>query len=195
MTPLARLSLISVVLATLAACGVNPADSGKVWRSVTRTLDAGAGNEQALTASFSFEVDCRYGGEAELDAALNIDDETDGHLLALFGWEIRYDACQPDDNTLDGQLDYTATVVADETENGGLLTVRTNYQGMVTSSGDTTGSCEIDVVGTLDVAAYQSPGEEFHAQVDATYTGTICGNDVDEVFSASADGDADVDQP
>lgn len=191
MTPLARLAVISAALAALAACGVNPADSGKVWRSVTRTLGAGPAGEQALTASFSFDVDCRYGGEAEIDAALDVNDETDGHLLALFGYQIRYDACQPDDNTLDGQLDYTATVVADETSNGGLLTVRTNYQGTVTSSGDTTGTCEIDVVGTLDAAAYENPGEEFHAQVDATYTGTICGNEVDEVFSADVDVEAD----
>ncbi|MBI1946511.1 MAG: hypothetical protein HYS27_12490 [Deltaproteobacteria bacterium] len=191
MTPLARLSLISVVFAMLAACGVNPADSGKVWRSVTRTLGADRANEQALTASFSFDVDCENGGEAEMEAALNIDDETEGHLAALFGWQIRYDACQPDDNTLDGQLDYDAIMVADETEQGGLLTVRTTYQGTVTSTGETNGTCEIDVVGTLDAAAYEVPGEEFHAQADASYTGTICGNEVDEVFSASADIDAD----
>lgn len=191
MTPLRTLLLSAIAVSSLAACGVNPADSGKVWRSVTRSLGATSGDQQALTASFSFDVDCENGGEAELEAALNIDDETDGHLLALFGYQIRYDACQPDDNTLDGELDYHATVVADETDNGGVLTVRTNYQGIVTSTGETNGTCEIDVVGTVDAAAYENPGEEFHGQVDTSYTGTICGNEVDEVFSASADIDAD----
>lgn len=191
MTSLRSLVLAAIVVSSLAACGVNPADSSKVWRSVTRSLGAGSADEQALTASFSFDVDCENGGEAEFDAALNVDDETEGHLLALFGYQIRYQACQPDDNTLDGQLDYTATVVGDETESGGLLTVRTSYQGTVTSTGETNGTCEIDVIGTLDAAAYQNPGEEFHAQVDASYSGTICGNEVDEVFSASAAIDAD----
>ena len=191
MTPLRTLLVSAIAVSSLAACGVNPAASGKVWRSVTRSLGATSGDQQALTASFSFDGDCENGGEAELQAELNIDDETDGHLLALFGYQIRYDACQPDDNTLDGELDYHATVVADETDNGGVLTVRTNYQGTVTSTGETNGTCEIDVVGTVDAAAYENPGEEFHGQVDTSYTGTICGNDVDEVFSASADIDAD----
>ncbi len=191
MTPLRHLALTILALSALAACGVNPADSGKVWRSVTRTLGADSGNQQALSASFTFEVDCENGGEAELEALFDLDDETAGHLAAVFGYQIRYDECQPDDNTLDGELNYDATVVADHTDNGGLLTVRTTYQGVVTSTGEANGTCEIDVVGTLDAAAYELPGEEFHAQVDATYTGTICGNEVDEVFSASADVDAD----
>lgn len=191
MTRIANLLVSAVALGSLAACGVNPADSGKVWRSVTRTLQPASADEQALTASFTFDVDCRNGGEAEFDAALDLDDETDGHLLALFGYQIRYQACQPDENTLDGQLDYSATVVADETDSGGLLTVRTTYQGAVTSTGETNGTCEIDVVGTLDAAAYENPGEELHAQVDTSYTGTVCGNEVDDVFSASADLDAD----
>lgn len=191
MTRIPALALTLVSLGLLAGCGVSPTDSKKVWGSVSRSLGAVSGTEQALTASFSFDVDCPRGGEAEVDAALNLDDETEGHLLGLFGYEIRYQACQPDDNVLDGQLDYNATLVADRTDTGGLLSVRTTYQGLVTSTGETNGSCEIDVVGAFDAAAYEVPGEEFHGQVDMTYTGTVCGNDVDEVFTASADVDAD----
>lgn len=191
MTRIHALALVLVSLGLLANCGVSPADSKKVWSSVSRSLGAVSGNEQALTASFSFDVDCPRGGEAEVEAALDLDDETDNHLLGLFGYEIRYQACQPDDNVLDGQLDYNATLTADHTDTGGLLTIRTTYQGLVTSTGETNGSCEIDVVGSFDAAAYELPGEEFHGSVDMSYTGTVCGNEVDEVFSASADVDAD----
>jgi hypothetical protein len=183
--------LALVVVASLATgCGTNPVDSKKVWRSVQRSLGAGD-TTQALSASFTFEVDCERGGGAELTAGLDIDDTITNALSGIFGYEIRYDECQPDENTLDGELDYRAALLADATDTGGQLTVRTQYQGVVNTTGATTSTCEIDVEGTFDAAAYEDPGEEFHGQVDMTYTGTICGNAVDEVFSAKADVDAD----
>src|SRR5687768_4276603 len=103
----------------LAGCGVNPDDSRALWGSVQKSFGGGT-NTQALSVSVDLEVDCLKGGEADISVVLDVDDDSPlFDLTALFGYDIGYDDCQPDDNTLNGDLHYAASLVADETDEGG----------------------------------------------------------------------------
>ncbi len=189
-------SLATAVIVTTAlgaGCGVDDAGTQRLWGSVQRSLGrtgSPGSQSQALTASFDFDVDCAKSGTASLTAKLDVDDSLVNTVNALFGYDVRYDACQPDDNTLDGELHYAAAVDAGSSDTGAAIAVRTVYQGSVTSSGDTNGTCDIDVVGHVNAAAGQAPGDEFKSNVDIEYSGTICGHDAHEVLNASASVDA-----
>jgi hypothetical protein len=183
-----RRLMVLVVMVPALGCGVSPQDTRAMWSSVQKTLGARGANTQALSVSVGLEMDCAKGGTADVTVNLNIDDDSPlFDLAALFGYEIEYEACQPDVNTLDGDLKYAASLVADRTDDGGVLTIRTLYRGTITVSGESNYTCDIDVTGSLDAAAYERPGDEFAASVHMEYSGTICDQDADEVLDVSVD--------
>jgi hypothetical protein len=100
---------------------------------------------------------------------------------------VAFADCQPDDNTLNGELRYEAALDAAATDTFAGVASTYTYRGLVTSSGETNGSCEIDVEGHVNASAGQGPGDEFKADVEIEYQGTICGHDAHEVLSAHVD--------
>jgi hypothetical protein len=196
-----RVAFVSFVAVALSACGVSEQDSKKLWSSIESSLGHGSGatKQQALSVGINFDLDCANGGTASLDAGLDVTQDNaarDGALgstgsdtgntdtlNALFGYDVTYDRCRPDDNTLDGDLKYEATLVATSTDAAAGVDVQTLYRGSVTSSGDTNGTCDVDVTGHIQAAAGEGPGDEFDSGVHVVYSGTICGHDASQVLN------------
>lgn len=189
-----RFVIIPLLLLS-SACGMSPEDSRATWGSVKNALGGDQG--QALSITFDAEVDCQVSGELELATRLAIGDDAaeyaEGADVA-FGYEIEFRACRPDENTLDGNLEYAALVSTDVTEDSATAQIVFVYQGVVNVSGEENGTCEVDMRGYVDASAVGSPGEEFDANVDVVYEGTVCGNDASETLNVSVSSDeADLD--
>ena len=184
-------SSVAMVVLGLVGCGVSPEDTKRVWGSVQKSLGKSGGGtrQQALSVGVDFDVDCARGGSAHMVAKLLIDDQAIDATNALFGYDVAYDACEPDDDILDGDLHYAAALQAAATDSTATLSVRTVYQGSVSSHGATNGTCDVDVVGTVDAAAGQGPGDEFQSGVSVVYSGTICGHDASETLNEKASVD------
>jgi hypothetical protein len=198
-----RVAFLSFVAVALTGCGVSEQDSKKLWSSIEASLghSAGGTKQQALSVGINFDVDCANGGTASLDASLDVGGTDTGAardgavgvdpnptpgvntLNALFGYDVAYDRCQPDDNTLNGDLKYEAELVATSTDAAAGVDVQTLYRGSVTSSGATNGTCDVDVTGQIQAAAGEGPGDEFQSGVHIVYSGTICGHDASQVLN------------
>ena len=141
-----RFVVLSVVVAGvvgLSGCGVGPDDSKKLWRSIESSLGhntAAGSRQQALSVGIDFDVDCADGGTASLNANLDVTTPAENAVNALFGYDVQYERCKPDENTLDGELRYGAVLVAGATDTGAGLDEQTRYQGSVTSSGESNGT-------------------------------------------------------
>ena len=181
-----RLPVLFVIALALGllGCGVSPEDSKKLWKSVQGSLGH---TGQALTATFTFDASCANGGNAAMAAKLDVNDDVVNATNAVFGYDITYERCQPDENTLDGTLHYAAAIETASSDTGAAVRMRYVYQGSVSSSGATNGTCDIDVVGNLSAAAGQQPGDEFSSTVHMDYSGTICGNDASSTLDEKAD--------
>ncbi|HEY4222653.1 MAG TPA: hypothetical protein VGO62_14960, partial [Myxococcota bacterium] len=146
-------SIVAIALALSAGCGVDEANSAKVWNSIQSSLGKSAGGNsksQALTVTSDggFRVDCRESGSAELTTKLDVN-TTDDTANVLFGYEVDYNACKPDENTLDGSFTYAASLVAQSDPGAASAHLHTRYSGSVTSSGESNGTCDVDVTGDV----------------------------------------------
>lgn len=189
--PLAAVAIVSA--ATIGACGdgssqMNEDEAKQSWSAVARSLaDDGATDEQALSIDVNVdtEVDCRRSGSMSIDSQFGAEAE-DGDLSIAFDLGIDYDECRRDDETIDGDLDYSATFVSARTDDGRVSQMTYTYQGTVTvtdEDGDVR-TCVIDAQGVAQADIAREPGEEFRAGVDIRYTGTICGHDAESIASA-----------
>src|SRR4051794_19693141 len=100
-------AVVGVVVVGGAGCGVSPEQSKKLWTSIESSLGhpSGSTRQQALSVGLDFNVDCAEGGTASLKANLDVTGSNtgvDSALNALFGYDVTYERCQPDENTLDG---------------------------------------------------------------------------------------------
>ena len=158
-------------------CGMSPEDSRKLWRHVDGALGKSQG--QALTADVDLDADCSDGGTVSFNGSLDTpDDATSG---STFEYEVTFNACAGDDETLNGNLKYSSTL---DTTSAGLSFVF-HYQGHIDGSGEENGACDVDMDGSLS-SSITGDGSSFgNVDVEYEYDGTICGNDADETFSAS----------
>ncbi len=185
-------SALFILAAASSGCGMGQEDARATWSSVKSSL---ASDGQALNISFDAdEVPCENGGSLALELNLAIGEGEEGvpeGAAASFGYDITYDECQPDENTLDGNLEYAAVVTTESSDTEARIGVVYIYRGTIVVSGEENGTCEIDVQGYVSADAAGSPGDEFSATVDMDYTGTICGEDAHEALNADAD-DSDI---
>jgi hypothetical protein len=188
-----RFAVVSVLVLS-SACGMSPEDSRATWGSVKNAMGGGSG--QALSITFDTEVDCEVSGELELAAHLDIGEDATAYAEnadVAFGYEIEFRSCRPDENTLDGQLEYAALVSTDVTEDSASAQIVFVYEGTVNVSGEENGTCEVDMRGYVDANAVGGtagePGDEFNASVDVVYEGTVCGNDASETLNVSVSSD------
>jgi len=195
-----RLPLVAIALVTTAFAGacnngdgsdnMSEEEAAASWSSVARSLSDDGGNteEQALNIDINVdtEVDCRRSGEMSIDSQLGANAE-DGDLVIAFDLGIDYDDCRFDDDTIDGDLDYSATFLSDRTEDGRESSLTYTYQGtiVVTDEDGEARTCVIDAEGVAQSEIAHEPGAEFRAGASVRYTGTICGHDADSVASAS----------
>src|SRR5690349_20863784 len=101
-TAIASLLVVIAGLA-LAGCGVDDQHTQLMWRSIQSSLGKASGHQQALTASasFDFSVECEQSGDADLTSRVEVTTPFDNAVNVLFGYDVTYNECQPDENTLD----------------------------------------------------------------------------------------------
>jgi hypothetical protein len=194
-TAIASLLVITALVAFSSGCGVDDQHTQLMWRSIQSSLGKTQGHGQALTASFDFSIECEESGDADLTARVDVTSPLEHAVNVLFGYDVTYNECRPDENTLDGELHYAAVVDAGASDAGAAVNIDYTYEGSVTSTGDSNGTCDIDVTGHLDASASHAdataagPGDEFASDAHVVYDGTICGHDAHEVLNADADVD------
>ncbi len=177
---------VVVVAASLAnGCGPMSADDARAaWSSVGRSIDPSSGREQALSVNFDTDtsLDCLRSGRMKVEANVDAAAE-DGDLQLAFDLGLQYFACQPDEDTIDGNLDYVAAFSSTGSDVGRSSALQYTYEGtlQVTKADGTVQECVIDATGTANSEIEQLPGAEFHASADVDYQGTICGQDADVV--------------
>lgn len=188
-----RLLAISALSLPLAACGgLSAEDARAFWGSVEGSLQSGAGNSASQPLSVNVDVDanCRYGGEMTFDGALNVEEDgAPGTFGSTFAYEVSYDACQHDENTLDGVVQYASELRGQAGDGAAEVSYVYVYQGTLAVSGEQNGTCDFNLEGRVVSSAEIGDGH-FGAETHVVYAGTLCGHDADEVLNVDVEEDS-----
>ena len=198
---IALLGLTALPLLTAAALGgctpMSEEEAAATWSSVGQSFNSSENSaSQALTidVSASATFNCRRDGT--MDVASNLGaDAGDGDLTVAFDYDVDYVDCQPNDDILNGSLDYRAALTSERTEDeegepdGRETTITYTYDGviLVTDEEGTTRECVVDAQGFATADIEHEAGAEFRASRSIRYEGTICGHDAESVANASVD--------
>lgn len=193
------LSFLSLNVFAVAACGaeLSEADARQLWRSVEDSLVDGSGHGsggfgQALTVAASvdstFDAACDDGGEVAFDGRLDtVTDIGDGagvSTATVFDYDATYDDCADDGDVLNGIVEWSNVVNANV--GGGVgaeVVVVYSYEGTVAVSGETNGTCDFDIDGSVVVSAGDSGVFVGVSHADRTsYQGTLCGYDAEDTL-------------
>jgi hypothetical protein len=185
------------VVAAFALTGcpsMSEEDAQATWASIGKSLNNDDGpREQALSIDIaaSATFDCRRSGD--MDVASNLEaDAGDGDLAVAFDYDINYNECRPDDETLDGDLAYRLAFSSVDVEDGRESALTYTYSGIiqVTDENGDVRDCVIDAEGFASSDIDREAGAEFRASREVRYEGSICGHEADSIASVSVDIDA-----
>jgi hypothetical protein len=191
------IGLLSSVAPALVGCAqMSERDARATFASVESALHGGSHDRgQALSVDVDFDLDCRYGGELQFRGALDTDDKQEGAFDATFEYDVTFDECENDENTVDGNVQYASMFGADWGDGRADVEYVYVYRGSVVVTGDTEGVCDFDVTGSVTHSAELGDGF-FGADTQVEYDGIICGRDahdvLDERYDSKLDGDSSI---
>lgn len=157
--------LVSALVLPVFGCGgdentLSQEEAGQAFASLSQSMSSveTAAREASVEISdseISATVTCLNGGSASVEGIFDSDES--------FSLSVELDGCTETNITIDGSLDYTATV----TESG--LTVI--MDGFLSFAGAVEGSCTIDVTTTVGDAGVSIDGSVCGQNVDASVDG------------------------
>ena len=177
--------------AAVSGCQLNQEDSREVWGTVSNKLGTPSG--QALTASNTLTLtrDCEDGGEMTFDGSFEADTESEDvgdelSLSAAFEYNVTFEGCQEDGDTIDGVLVYSSTLDVSAGDGEASAALLFHYDGSIAVQGEHSGACTIDMDGHFEASASEEIGS---AGASFVYEGSICGHDASETLSVSVSAD------
>lgn len=172
--------LVAIVPLAIGCQPLDQQDARAMFGSIESGLAGGQAGGQALSIDAEFDVECRYGGSALFDGSFDAD-AVDGAAVAQFAYEVTFDKCANDDNTIDGIVNYVSRLGAEVSDSMASVDFVYTYQGSLVTQGESNGTCDFDVRGAISSASAFGDGS-FSNETEVLYTGTICGHDAEDVL-------------
>jgi hypothetical protein len=163
-TFLASIFVFALVLPVLGCGGdentLSQEEAGQAFASLSQATTSveAAAREASLEISdneISATVTCLNGGFASVAGIFDSNES--------FSLSVEFNSCTETNITIDGSLDYAATV----TENG----ITTIMDGSLSFSGAVEGNCTIDVITTINDASVSVDGSVCGQNVDVSVDG------------------------
>ena len=192
-----RMTIVFAVAVGLlfAGCGkskVSEEEAQEGWAATQQTLMTGQAqaegevsaqtnsNADGSAGEATVDVTCIGGGTATLDATYEVlDDSSSSTTKVEAAFTAKYNGCTHNGITIDGNLDFDVTT---KTDNDSASLVY-GYNGNLDYSGDVTGSCKIDMRGSVNAGGGTG---------SYSYSGSICGHDADSTLNSRGSFSYDV---
>lgn len=173
-----RLALVALPLLAFGCANKDAPDvedSQTGWRSTSSAMDSSRAELSIHVEDGQVTIDatCPEGGMLSYDGSWGGEDD--------FALEVLFDDCGSRGVVTNGDLQYSANVVAMTEDGVSSGRVELTYDGMLTWTGDVEGECIIDATLVAEASAGDGMAS---ASIEAR--GTMCGHDADAVASASA---------
>jgi hypothetical protein len=183
---LAFQSALIVGFFSLSSCGggLSPSQSQAGFATASSALSSAQASAatqvttsgSASSGSFTVNVtsDCPGGGSVALAGTATEPTGSSGasSYNLTFSYTATFNACVENGTTINGSLTYAFKVDGTDSSTAATVNGTYSYDGTLDFSGQVSGSCDMDLTGTIDASA--SAGA---SSASVTYSGTICGND------------------